>query len=383
MKLLEKILVPVNFEEKYNPQVELALKVAQRFNSELILLHVLPSEAKAKAVHDIVVRSVNTEFKKLEEKFIDANVLTTRLVRYGNIFDQIITVSEDENVNVIIIGNENNKSENAFRIGILAEKLTRKAEKPVWVHRNDQSTEPENILCPVDFSDASDRALNNALKIARIFNSKLHIVNVFEPMGNLYSPRLNLDPDNLDKKNEIDNQKMFDSFIGKFNFSGIKYNVVALKGDPYKKISAFLKDNKIDLMLIGATGKTMLTRILIGSLTEQIARNLQCSLITVKAKNILNLKIDSDISNIEKHFENAKNMENTGYFAEAAEQLKICLQINDLHVPSLTNLIRLYEKLGEEEQAKIYKQKLDEILSRLWDKKIEFEIRRHYKINNV
>jgi nucleotide-binding universal stress UspA family protein len=293
-----------------------------------------------------------------------------------------MTVSEDENVNVIIIGNDTKQSENGFKIGILAEKLTRKSQKPVWVHRTDKSTEPQNILCPVDFSDASARALNNALKIARIFDSKLYILNVYESISSFYSPRLKVDPKEIDEQHEKDNQKTFDSFLKDFNFSGINKEIVSLKGEPYEKISKFIGKKDIDLMLIGATGKSTLTRILLGSLTEQIARDLKSSLITVKSENILNLKIDSDISDLEKHYDNATNLEKNGFFTEAAEQLKICLRINDLHVPSLSRLVKIYEKLGEEDEAKSYAQKLDEILRRLWDKKIEFEIRRHYKVGD-
>lgn len=382
MKLLEKILVPVNFESRYDSQLDLALNVAQRFNSELILLHVLPPEAESGSINELVTRAANKEFEKLEEKAAEANVIANRLITYGNTFDQIMTVSEDENVNVIIIGNEIIHSDNGFKIGILAEKLTRKSQKPVWVHRTDKSTEPENILCPVDFSDASARALNNALKIARIFNSKLYILNVYESISSLYSPRLKVDPKEIDEQHEKDNQKYFDSFLKDFNFSGINKEVVSLKGEPYEKISKFIDKKKIDLVLIGATGKSALTRILLGSLTEHIARDLKSSLITVKSENILNLKIESDISDLEKHFENAKKLEKNGFFAEAAEQLKICLRINDLHIPSISRLVKIYEKLGEEEEAKSYSQKLDEILRRLWDKKIEFEIRSHYKLGD-
>lgn len=383
MKLLEKILVPVNFETRYNPQLELAVKVAQRFNSELILLHVLPEEAKFGTVKDIVLKAVNAEFEKLTKRVEEDGVLAVTEYRFGNTFDQIITASEDHNVNVIIIGNEMKLDKNGFGIGVLPEKLTRKAQKPVWVHRTDASTEPKNILCPVDFSESSRRALNNAFKIARIFSSKLYILNVYEPLGNLYSPRLNVDPKDVDAELEKENKETYQKFVEEINFTGVDYEMVQLKGKAYEIISEFISKKSIDLMLIGATGKTMLSRILLGSLTERIARDLRCSLITTKAENILNLKIDSDISNIEKHFENAKTLEKNGFFVEAAAQLKICLQINDLHVPSLTGLIHLYEKMGENEKSKNYSLKLDEILRRLWDKRIEFEIRRHYKIGKI
>lgn len=380
MKLLEKILVPVNFEQKYDTQLDMAINVAEKFNSELLLLHVLPQEANTNSVKELITRAVNKEFERLLSKTENHKIKATPMLKYGNIFDQIVSVSEDENVNVIIIGNAFRDDEHEFGINVLAEKLIRKAQKPVWVHRTDTAISPKEILCPVDFSEASGRALSNALKIARIFDSKLNIINVYEPLENMYSPRFNVDPTEENKKRESENKKMFEDFLTNFNFKGVNYQSELISGDAYKEISDYVKKKNIDLLLIGATGKTMISRILLGSLTEQIARDLPCSMISAKAENILNLKIDYDISNIEKHLSNAKKLEETGYFNEAIDQLNICLQINDLHVPSLTNLIRLYKKMDEHELAENYSHKLDEILKRLWDKKVEFEIRRHYKL---
>ncbi len=379
MKLLEKILVPVNFEDKYDSQLELAANLAQRFNSGLLLLHVLPDEAKSGAVKELVLRAVNAEFEKLTEKVQRENISLKTELRYGNTFDQIMTVSEDENVNLILIGNEENAANSQFKISVLAEKLTRKSEKPVWVHRTDSAIIPANILCPVDFSDASHRALKNALKVARIFNSKLHILNVYEPAESFYSPRIRVSPAKIDRKKEKENKKLFDEFLADFNFSDVKYKVELLKGEAYVVISNYIKENDIGLLLMGATGKSMLSRILLGNLTEQIVRDLPCSLITTKSENILNLKIDSDISNIERHFKNAIELEEKGFFEEAAQQFNICLRINDLHIPSMTNLVRLYKKMGKKDLADNYSKKLDEIFKRLWDKKIEIEIRKHYK----
>lgn len=381
MKLLEKILLPVNFKSKFSGQLDLGINIAKKFNSELILLHVLPVEAQNKAVNKLLVNTVEKEFKAITKKYYDSQLKISTLIKYGNKFDQVLAVSEDENVNAIIIGNDNNISNNG-KLNLLAEKLLRKSEKPVWVHGVGFDINPNSILCPVDFSDASGRALNNALKISRNLNSKLFVVNVFEPSQNNYSPRLDIDYKSLDKERSLDNEKDFANFLTQFNFSGVNYETVQLKGDAFNEIVKFIRQNKIELTIIGATGKSMISRILLGSLTEKIARKFPSSIITTKSENIINLKIDFEISNIEKHFNDAEKLEQSGFFKEAIEQLKICLQINDLHIPSLIAIIRVYEKNNDSATSKNYKKKLDEILKRLWDKKIEFEIRKHYRLGN-
>lgn len=121
-------------------------------------------------------------------------------------------------------------------------------------------------------------------------------------------------------------------------------------------------------------------RILLGSVTEKVVRDLPSSMVITKTENILNLKIDADISEIEKHMSNAEKLAETGFFDEAVEQYKTALQINDLHIPALTALASLYDKIGEKESAELFYRKIDEILGRLWDRKIEFEIRKSLKL---
>ncbi len=262
----------------------------------------------------------------------------------------------------------------------MAEKLIRKSQKPVWVVKEGGKALPEKILCSVDYSDASIRALNNAIKIARTFRTKLFVINVFEPMENSYSLRYEFDYQQENKKNESENAKRFNEFLNKFNFTDIDYQTHIFSGKPDKEIVRFADQNQVDLLFMGATGKTFLQRILLGSVTEKVIRKLPCPMVITKSENILNLKIDADISEIEKHLANAQKLEETGYYKEAIEQLKICLQINDLHLPALSALAKLYEKIGENELAEIYNKKIDEILKRLWNKKIELEIRKSLKL---
>ncbi len=295
-------------------------------------------------------------------------------------FDQIISMSENENVNLVLITNEPEHSESSYNIDFLAEKLIRKSQKPVWVVKEGSKGFPEKIMCSVDYSDASERALKNAIKIARAFGKKLFIVNILEPLESKYSPRFEIDFREENEKLKKQNEVRFSEFIEKFRLSNLEYETQILCGKPHEEIKNFIDNNEIDLLFMGATGKKFIQRIMLGSITEKVIRDLPSSMVITKSENILNLKIDSDISMLEKHLENSKKLEDAGYYEEAIEQLKICLRINDLHLPSLSALVRLYTKTGKTELAKVYRQKIDDILKRLWNKKIELELRKNLKL---
>jgi len=381
MRLLEKILIPVRINETSAEQLNVAIQLANKFHSQVILLHVLPIEAKMDSINSLIMKYVDNDFEKVLDNLKKIGIHAEKRIGYGNMFDQIISIAEMENVNLILIVNEMEHIDDNYKIDVVAEKLIRKSQKPIWVVKSGSNTIPDKILCPVDFSDASERALNNAIKISRTFQSKLFVITVFEPLEENSSMRYNINYKKENEELENETKKKFEDFIKKFNFTDVDYNTKLIRGKTHEKIIAFATKNNIDLIFMGATGKSLLQRVLLGSITEMVIRELPSSMVITKSENILNLKIDFEISEIEKHFSNAIKLEKNGYYKEAIDQLKICLQINDLHIPTLNALIKLYNKMGKKELSETYSNKLEEILSRLWDKKIELEIRKNYRLN--
>jgi nucleotide-binding universal stress UspA family protein len=340
----------------------------------------MPEDANRDSVRTMVEKYADNSYSEIIARGDLSAIRSEKRVLYGNMFDRIVSTAEDDNVNLILASNDMEQSGGRYNIDVLAEKLMRKSQKPVWVVKEGGNAIPETILCSVDYSDASERALNNAIKIARAFGARLFVVNVFEPMEYRYSPRFEIDYEQENKKNQLENSRRFTDFLAGFNFTGLDVQKEILKGSSHEEIVRYVQENSVDLLFMGAVGKTYLQRIFLGSVTEKVIREFPCSMVVTKSENILNLQIDSDISEIERHIEVASRLEETGYYEEAIEQIKIALQINDLHLPALSALIRLYSKTGDNNSASLYHQKIDEILKRLWDKKIEMEIRKSLKL---
>lgn len=380
MKLLEKILVPIGMNRVSDYQIETAAKLAGKFGSQLIFAYIMPEDAKRDSVRPMVEKYADTSYSEIMAREDIPDIRSEKMVLYGNMFDRIMSTAEDENVNLILGSNDMEQSGESYNVDVLAEKLLRKSRKPVWIVKEGCNTVPAAILCSVDYSDASERALNNAIKIARAFSARLFVVNVFEPMEYRYSPRFEIDYQEENRKNQLENSRRFTDFLAGFNFTGLEVHKEILKGSSHEEIVRYVKQNRVDLLFMGAVGKTYLQRIFLGSVTEKVIRDFPCSMVVTKSENILNLQIDTDISEIERHIEVAKRLEETGYYEEAIEQIKIALQINDLHLPALSALIRLYSKTGDNDSVSLYHQKIDKILKRLWDRKIEMEIRKSLKL---
>ena len=80
-------------------------------------------------------------------------VSAEEVVVEGVAFDQIISHAETCNTNVIVVGS--GAGADGSRLGITAERVCRKALKPVWVVSPGGPGFPRSILCPVDFSKPS------------------------------------------------------------------------------------------------------------------------------------------------------------------------------------------------------------------------------------
>jgi universal stress protein E len=379
MKLLEKIVVNVNLDNSFHNSIEIAEQLAMKFNSKIILLCVLPKEAKIDSINNYVKTFAENQLKRITEGLTYPLDKIEKRIEYGNSFEVILSVSEIEDVNLIINQLEEESVNSETKIDILSEKLVRKSLKPVMIVKSDTKSIPEKILCPVDLSDSSKRAMYNALKVARVFKSELTILNVYEPLLESFPNRIEVDFQKENKERKERNRKQLENFINQFNLIDINYSLINLTGRTKDVLKEYASSNSHDLIFMGATGKNYVQRLLLGSVTENLLRSMPSTMIVLKAENLIDLKIESDISTIEKHLDQAIKLEETGYLEEALNQLKTCLLINDLHLPALNRLINLYKKMGNLEQADKYQNIVNEVLRRLWEKNIQFEIRKAYK----
>ena len=379
MKLLEKILVPIDVNIDYKEQLNTAINIARSYNSEIIVMYVLSEEIVHNDIKKIVINAISENLNKVNETLKKEGILIKEpSIVFGNPVDKILQAAIIENVNLILIGSGIIDKKEKFRLGINADKLIRLSDKPVWVVKSNKETKLTNILCPVDFSDPSRRALKNAIILSKRFKATLRILGVYKPFVST-SLRLKVDPEkeNAQRLGLIENEMK--QFVKEFDLDGISYIVDIQAGVAHENILNTIKEYGHDLLIMGTNGRSGLNRIVMGSVTEKVTREMPCSFITTKTQDILQIKFDNEIKEIEIHFKNAKELDENGFYEEAINQYSICLQINDMHIPSFYKLAESYRKIGNNEIAKHYESRAKALLARLWDKKIEFEIRKHYR----
>jgi nucleotide-binding universal stress UspA family protein len=143
----------------------------------------------------------------------------------------------------------------------------------------------EKILCPVDFSEFTDEILAYAVNIAKRFDSELHLIHVI-PNLNYFTPYESfLTPENLvaiERNIEGEVGKDFDKITKKLD---LPFKRIVKTGVTFVEIIDYIKDQGVDLVVMGTHGRSGIEHILIGSVAEKVVRKSPCPVLTVRPKN--------------------------------------------------------------------------------------------------
>jgi nucleotide-binding universal stress UspA family protein len=375
MKLLEKILLATDFSGSSESAVKMALTLAEKFDSEIILLHVLPDDRNLERFMEMLKNAAHDQLTAIREEIGRTGVKTADpVVVTGRHIDQIIQLADAQDVNLVLIGSGAKERGEKFRLGTTAEKVVRRANKPVWVMKWHAPSSITRILCPVDFSDPSGRALNNAIHLARNFQAGLTVLTVIAPlMDTLSGLEVQLAPE---QETIVRKQRsLFDRFLQDFDFHEVNWSKEVRQGKPDEEILKTLSEGKSDLLVMGTTGRTGLSRILMGTVTQKVVREVPCSFIATKAEDVIRLRLETEISYLETHFENGKQLLAKGFAKEALNQFQLCLNIDDLYVPAWEGLAAAHERSGRKKEAANCLEQANEIRDRLWQQRVEAEVR--------
>ena len=165
---------------------------------------------------------------------------------------------------------------------------------------------------------------------------------------------------------------MFSSYS---NLIDLKHEKHLVGGDPSQEILKFIDRDISDLLIMGTTGRSGISKVLMGSVTEKVIREVPCSFITVKDEDVVVLKLESKIRDFENHFELAEKLFEKGFYEESIQQYKQCLNINIMHIPTLRGIATAYEKVGDKENSTKHHEMAQRVLERMKNIKIENEVR--------
>ena len=101
---------------------------------------------------------------------------------------------------------------------------------------------------------------------------------------------------------------------------------------PHEQIVTVAKDCQADVIIMGATGRTGLTRLLLGSTTRRVLQQLPCSLLTVKEADVVEQLFQDDLRTINLLMAEGRELMDARDYLVASTKFRRVLARNPFHV---------------------------------------------------
>jgi nucleotide-binding universal stress UspA family protein len=357
---LRSILLATDFRPAGEEAARVAVRLASAFGSRVSLLHVLePLPSWPVSLHLFQEQALG-QLRQLADKLAAQNVTVANLlVTVGPPGDTIDQKAQELDVDLILMGAGEESRFDRFSLGPVAGEVLELAPQPVLVVRpGGPASMFKKILCPVDQSAASRRGLLNATRVARVFGGELVVLTVVPTVGWFTAAAATGRLTGAAAEYESRWRLEFEEFLRGASFAEVKSRREVRQGAPHQQILASARDYQADLIVMGATGRTGLSRVLLGSVTRRVLQDLPCSLLVVKQEDAVEELFRGTLDDIDRLMAEGRELLTAGACDTAKAKFRQVLARNPFEVGAVEGLAEAHERLGNREAAAMYRRRV-------------------------
>ena len=139
----------------------------------------------------------------------------------------------------------------------------------------------KKILCPIDHSDCSKDALRYAVSFAMKDEAKLLLLHVIDIRS--FNEGLDAMSTQIPNEETIEQLRVkLINCIPEEIRNDMDVEAIVSQGIPFAEIISTAKKKEIDMIVIGSHGRTGLSHIMLGSVSEKVVRKAPCPVLTVR-----------------------------------------------------------------------------------------------------
>lgn len=282
--MFKTILFPTDFSEYSIKTMEYVWSLKEIGVERVVLLHTLQAmeEYPVMLARQEKVRGLLEE----EAKELRAHGLQVETrVETGTAYRQILSVAEEENVSLIVIGCHG-EGFHGVVVGSVADRVTRESNVPVMlvkyrVIEDKKGKRLENITAehfnkvfyPTDFSLCSTRTLEYVREFRKAGCKEVIIGSVIDTRPH----RVGFDADQAQKETE----KKLEVTKKELEERGLKATVIVRQGTPLEQLLDIAETEHVSMIVLGSTGKGFFKEMLLGSVSDSIVRKAMCPVMVI------------------------------------------------------------------------------------------------------
>jgi nucleotide-binding universal stress UspA family protein len=295
---ITRILCPVDLSELSRHALDHARAIAGWYGARITVLHVYgPQEIPAfttdvPATATLPVPIDPLDLQEQVRRFCDggpANAIGLDiLVEEGSPAKVIVRAAKDIEADLLVLATHGRSGFDRFVLGSVTEKVLRTTPVPVLTVPPPATSGAQplykRILCAMDFSDASTRALELALSLAREADARLTLLHVVEevPVVAAAPEAVPFSLPDYQRRLHEDARRRLDDALPEEARIWCTPDVQITTGKPYREILRMADEAGTELVVMGVQGRGALNRWLFGSTTSQVIRHATCPVLTVR-----------------------------------------------------------------------------------------------------
>ncbi|SFI49486.1 universal stress protein [Olleya namhaensis] len=273
---MKKLLVPTDFSKEAENAVQVAAQLARKHDCEIILLHMLelpfnnladtPSMSELpEAVY--FMKLAHKEFETLLQKDYLKDLTVHETVDFNEIATGILETCNNHDIDLIVMGSHGSEGIKELFIGSNTEKVIRTSNTPVLVIKNEHAHfDIKEFVFASDFKNDNKETYQQAVKLANLFEAKMHLLNVNTPSNFTTTAASKV------RMMEFIDNNTFDNYtINIYNDDTIE-----------KGILNFSKIVNADLIGISTHGRQGIAHFFNGSISEDLVNHAKRPVITFK-----------------------------------------------------------------------------------------------------
>jgi nucleotide-binding universal stress UspA family protein len=305
---LHRILCPVDLSSTSEHALEHAVALARWYRAHLTVLHVYrtamsipPPPPPPLAVGGVAGQAVllepvqRDEIRADVERFcapaIAAGASLEIVVEGGSPATEIAAEADRRHADLVVMGTHERGRLERVLAGSLTEKVLHTTRHPVLTvppraeHAPSGPILYKTILCAIDFSDSSIRALEYAFLLAKEADARLILLHVLEPLldPTAYGEAADFSVPEYQRRLEEDAIGRLKAVVPVGAAGWCTPEEKVASGNPHREILRAAAENTAELIVIGAHGSGTLRRLLFGSTTRHVIEAASCPVLTLRA----------------------------------------------------------------------------------------------------
>jgi nucleotide-binding universal stress UspA family protein len=277
-----QILAATDFSMRSSRALRQAGLLAQRGRARLHIVHVVDDDQ----LEELVRTEMREAGRVLAEQVGSMPELRGGecypAIVAGDPFDGILRAAEEISADLIVMGSHRKQFLLDIFVGTTIERVIRRGSFPVLMVNNEAQGTYENVVAPIDLSDASADALRSALSTGLIGEKGATLLHAFLAPAKIFVACS--DQANIGSYVAREHQRAMDelaAFLVANDLKDRRWSLRLEEGAPMEVISRIVLEIRPDLLVMGTHGRSALIKALIGSVTEEALRSLSVDILAV------------------------------------------------------------------------------------------------------